>query len=64
MGFGVRALVDGAWGFASSDRLSEDEIDRVTGLAIETALASALVAGERDRSGRSRHQPGQLPDPG
>jgi TldD protein len=46
-GFGVRTLVDGAWGFASSDRLSEDEIDRITRLAVETALASALVPGER-----------------
>jgi TldD protein len=46
-GFGVRTLVDGAWGFASSDTLSSEEIDRVTMLAVETALASALVPGER-----------------
>ena len=45
-GFGVRTLVDGAWGFASSDRLSIEEIDRITSLAVETALASALVPGE------------------
>lgn len=45
LGFGVRTLVGGAWGFASSDRLSIDEIDRVTLLAVETALASALVPG-------------------
>jgi TldD protein len=46
-GFGVRTLVDGAWGFASSDTLSSKEIDRVTMLAVETAFASALVPGER-----------------
>ena len=63
MGFGVRALVDGAWGFASSDRLSEDEIDRVTGLAIETALASALVAGERTDLGEAVTSQGSYQTP-
>jgi TldD protein len=47
LGFGVRTLVDGAWGFASSDRLADDEIDQVTMLAVETARASGLVPGER-----------------
>jgi TldD protein len=63
MGFGVRALVDGAWGFASSDRLSEDEIDRVTGLAIETALASALVASERTDLGEAVTSQGSYQTP-
>jgi TldD protein len=31
LGIGVRALVDGAWGFASSHDLSKQEIDRVRG---------------------------------
>ena len=43
-GFGVRLLVDGAWGFASSRSLSSDEVDRVTDLAFKIARASALVA--------------------
>lgn len=47
IGFGVRTLVDGAWGFASSARLSIEEIDRVTILALQTALASAIAPGER-----------------
>jgi TldD protein len=47
LGFGVRTLVNGAWGFASSARLSIEEIDRVTILAIQTALASAIAPGER-----------------
>ena len=46
LGFGVRTLVDGAWGFASSDRLTFEEIDRVTHLATETARASAIAPGE------------------
>ena len=42
-GFGVRVVVDGAWGFASSARLEPAEIDRVTALAVEVGRASALV---------------------
>ena len=36
-GFGVRVVVDGAWGFASSSRLEAAEVDRVVGLAVEIA---------------------------
>jgi TldD protein len=43
-GFGIRVLVNGAWGFASSRDLSADEIDRVTKLAFQIAEASALVS--------------------
>ena len=48
LGFGVRTLVDGAWGFASSDRLTIEEIDRVTLLATETARASGNSAWRAD----------------
>jgi TldD protein len=44
-GLGVRVIVDGAWGFASSARLDKDQVDEVTALAIEIARASALVSG-------------------
>lgn len=44
-GFGVRVLVDGAWGFASSRELRTNEIDRVTALAFEIAKASGMAAG-------------------
>jgi TldD protein len=40
-GFGVRVLVDGAWGFASSHRLGTKEADRVAGQAVRIAKASA-----------------------
>jgi TldD protein len=39
-GFGVRVLVNGGWGFASSCRLGSGEIDRVTALAVAIARAS------------------------
>lgn len=45
-GFGVRTLVDGAWGFAASARLEPAEIERVTREALAIARASGLVRGE------------------
>lgn len=45
-GIGVRTLVDGSWGFASSQEVSVEEVDRVTDLSIEIARASALVPEE------------------
>ncbi len=44
-GFGVRVIVDGAWGFSSSNRLSAEEVERVTAEAVAIARASALVQG-------------------
>ncbi|MHB1417115.1 MAG: TldD/PmbA family protein [Chloroflexota bacterium] len=45
-GFGVRVVVDGAWGFASSFKLQAEEADRIAGLAVRIAKASSLVKGE------------------
>ena len=42
-GFGVRALVDGAWGFSSSYRMTGAEVDDVTDQAVRIARASARV---------------------
>jgi TldD protein len=44
-GFGVRTLVDGAWGFAASHDLTAAEVDRVARQAVDQARAnrSALV---------------------
>ncbi len=47
MGFGVRVLDNGSWGFAASRLLQEDEIDRVTDQALAIAKASSLVASGR-----------------
>ena len=43
IGFGVRVLVNGAWGFASSNDLNTEEIHRVTHLAKSIAQASATT---------------------
>ena len=43
LGFNVRVVADGAWGFAASQVLTPDEADRVAALAVTVALASALV---------------------
>ncbi len=44
-GFGVRTLVNGAWGFAASRELTRDEVARVAKLAVAQARAnrSALI---------------------
>ncbi|HEX5831058.1 MAG TPA: DNA gyrase modulator, partial [Gemmatimonadaceae bacterium] len=39
-GFGVRALVGGAWGFAASAELSRDEVARVARQAVAQARAN------------------------
>ena len=44
-GIGVRALVDGAWGFAGTADLTLASIDRAAAQAVETARASASVRG-------------------
>jgi TldD protein len=46
LGFGVRVLVDGAWGFASSRDMTSAEVDRIVDLAVKIAKASALVRGD------------------
>ena len=46
-GFGVRVLVDGAWGFAASDTLDLAEADRVGALAVRIAKASATALRNR-----------------
>jgi len=42
-GFGIRVLVDGAWGFAASHVLTTAEADRVAGEAVRIARASATA---------------------
>jgi TldD protein len=42
-GFGIRVLLDGSWGFASSQTIEEKEIERVVGLAIENAEANRMI---------------------
>ena len=46
-GFGIRVLVDGGWGFASSHDLRTAEFERVTDQAIRIAKASTRVPGRK-----------------
>jgi len=48
-GFGVRVLVDGAWGFAASHVLTAAEADRVAAEAVRIARASATALRDRTR---------------
>ena len=44
-GFGVRVLVDGAWGFSSSSMTEPEEVERVTREALAIAAASGRAIG-------------------
>jgi TldD protein len=43
VGFGVRVLIDGSWGFAGSEVVAEDEIRRAVALAADNAKAARLI---------------------
>lgn len=45
-GFGVRVIADGAWGFASSNNLTPQEMQQVAAEAVRIARASATVGQE------------------
>jgi TldD protein len=51
LGFGVRVVVDGYWGFAASNRLNTAEADRVAAEAVKIARASSLGGGPRANIG-------------
>ena len=45
-GFGVRVLLDGAWGFAASHRKTAEEVTRIVNLAVDIAKGSRLSQQE------------------
>jgi TldD protein len=45
-GLGIRVLVDGRWGFASTARRDDAEIDRTAALAVEIARAASRLPGD------------------
>jgi TldD protein len=51
LGFGVRVIVDGYWGFAASNNLSTAEADRVAAEAVKIARASSLGGGPKANIG-------------
>ncbi|MBN1754764.1 TldD/PmbA family protein [bacterium] len=46
LGFGIRVIVDGAWGFASSGDLNRGEVERIAKMACRIARASASMKKE------------------
>lgn len=46
-GFGVRVLVDGAWGFSASSRMEKAEIEKVTERAVSIAKANKVISRTR-----------------
>ncbi len=51
LGFGVRVIVDGYWGFAASNKMTTAEADRVAAEAVRIAKASSLAGGPRANIG-------------
>ena len=47
LGYGVRVLVDGAWGFASSDKMRKADVESCAALAVRIAKASRRAPGPR-----------------
>ena len=42
-GFGVRVLLEGTWGFASSNVVTKEQIEKITRLAMEIAKANRAI---------------------
>jgi TldD protein len=47
IGFAVRVIVDGTWGFASGTALTVDEVVRVTEQAVRLAMVAKPISSER-----------------
>ena len=43
LGYGVRVIVNGAWGFASCDEMTDEALQRTAALAVEVAKAGATA---------------------
>ncbi len=63
LGFGVRVIVDGYWGFAASHKMTTDEADAVAAEAVRVARASASVRGPRADIGPPQSQSGSYRTP-
>ncbi|MEP6665036.1 MAG: TldD/PmbA family protein, partial [Nocardioidaceae bacterium] len=47
LGFAVRVIIDGTWGFAAGVSLTTDEVVRVTEQAVRVAMVAKPIASER-----------------
>ncbi|MEX2245487.1 MAG: TldD/PmbA family protein [Dehalococcoidia bacterium] len=63
LGFGVRVIVDGFWGFAASHRMTLDEADRIAAEAVRIAKASGTVHGPQADIGPPQSQSGTYRTP-
>ena len=63
VGFGVRVIVDGYWGFAGSHRMTAAEADVVADRAIRVAKASSRVRGPRADIGPPQAASGEYRTP-
>ncbi len=43
LGAGIRVIANGAWGFASTSKVNKEDIARTAAIAVEIALASAML---------------------
>ncbi len=46
-GYGIRALVDGAWGFAAADDFNDAALDAATARAVAAARAASAISARR-----------------
>ncbi len=46
IGFGVRVIVNGCWGFAASSRIEKEEVEKITKKACAEAAASSMLKKE------------------
>ena len=59
-GFGVRVIVNGAWGFAASPIVTPEEIARITGEAVIIAKANAVHSAQAGAAGAGESLPDAL----
>ncbi|MXV17215.1 TldD/PmbA family protein [Hufsiella ginkgonis] len=45
-GVGIRVIANGCWGFASTNKMTKDEIAKAAGFAVAVAKANAKISGE------------------
>jgi TldD protein len=63
LGFGVRVIVDGYWGFSASHRMTLEEADEVAARAVRVARASAMARGPRADIGPPQSASGRYVTP-
>ena len=63
LGFGVRVIVAGFWGFAASHKMTMEEADVVAAKAVRIAKASAMVRGPRADIGAPQSASGSYRTP-